>query len=236
MSVDVAVVENVASGAGVAAPAGGVFPADGVFVEVREGEAWTAGWLVADRSDVAALSVNGVAEDKRLVSVALVPLSPDATVWQGRVRPDQVVVVASLQRPVPVWWERVATSLAEAMRDRREAALLREHLQANQQAHADWVEHIAKDAGTWADENNLCSEFDRFMEEHGLPPRSREFTVEALVTITTKVTVLVSARSEEVAEGEVGGEMLARALGRRIGGFRRHDLDLREYTVTEVQA
>jgi hypothetical protein len=46
----------------------------------------------------------------------------------------------------------------------------------------------------------------------------------------------VSARSEEVAEGEVDGEMLARALGRRIGGFRRHDLDLREYTVTEVQA
>ncbi|WAM19230.1 hypothetical protein [Rhodococcus sp. JS3073] len=69
------------------------------------------------------------------------------------------------------------------------------------------------------------------MEEHGLPPRSREFTVEALVTITTKVSVSVSARSEEVAEDEV----LARALGRRIGGFRRHGLDLREYTVTEVQ-
>lgn len=235
MSVDVAVVENVTSGAGVAAPAGGVFPADGVFVEVREGEAWTAGWLVADRTDVAALSVNGVAEDKRVVSVALVPLSPDAPVWQGRVRPDQVVV-ASLQRPVPVWWERIATSLAEAMRDRREVAWLREHLQANQKAHADWVEHIAKDAGTWADENNLCSEFDRFMEEHGLPPRSREFTVEALVTITTKVSVPVSARSEEVAEDEVDGEVLARALGRRIGGFRRHGLDLREYTVTEVQA
>jgi hypothetical protein len=45
---------------------------------VREGEAWTAGWLGADRTDVAALSVNGVAEDKRVVSVALVPLSPDA--------------------------------------------------------------------------------------------------------------------------------------------------------------
>ncbi|MDV6247028.1 hypothetical protein [Rhodococcus opacus] len=235
MSVDVAVVENVTSGAGVAAPAGGVFPADGLFVEVREGEAWTAGWLVADRTDVAALSVNGVAEDKRVVAVALVPLSPDAPVWQGRVRPDQVVV-ASLQRPVPVWWERIAMSLADAMRDRREVAWLREHLQANQKAHADWVEHIAKDAGTWADENSLCSEFDRFMEEHGLPPRSREFTVEALVTITTKVSVPVSARSEEVAEDEVDGEVLARALGRRIGGFRRHGLDLREYTVTEVQA
>ncbi|RYD13981.1 MAG: hypothetical protein EOP90_15635 [Lysobacteraceae bacterium] len=229
MSVDVAVVENVASGAGVSAPA------DGVFVEVREGEGWMAGWLVADPTDVAALSVNGVAEDKRLVSVALVPLSPDAPVWQGRVHPDQLVV-ASMQRPVPVWWERIATSLREAMRDRREAAWLREHLQANQKAHADWVDSIAKDAGTWADENNLCSEFDRFMEEHGLPPRSREFTVEALVTITTKVSVSVSARSEEVAEDEVDGEMLARALGRRIGGFRRHDLDLREYTVTEVQA
>ncbi|MDV7357671.1 hypothetical protein R4282_32270 [Rhodococcus oxybenzonivorans] len=131
-------------------------------------------------------------------------------------------------------WLRATRSACP--RQSRRVAWLREHLQANQKAHADWVERIAKDAGTWADENNLCSEFDRFMEEHGLPPRSREFTVEALVTITTKVSVPVSARSEEVAEGEVDGEMLARALGRRIGGFRRHDLDLREYTVTEVQA
>ncbi|PBC35383.1 hypothetical protein CJ179_48185 [Rhodococcus sp. ACS1] len=212
-----------------------MFPADGVFVEVREGEAWTAGWLVADRTDVAALSVNGVAEDKRLVSVALVPLSPDAPVWQGRVRPDQVVV-ASLQRPVPVWWERIATSLAEAMRDRREVAWLREHLQANQKAHADWVEHVARDAGNWADENNLCGEFDRFMEEHGLPPRSREFTVECEVAITAKVTVTVSARSGEIAEDEVDREMVARALGRRIGGFRRHGLELDGFSVLGVQA
>ena len=233
MSVDVAVVENVSSGAGVAAPAGGVFPADGVFVEVREGEAWTAGWLVADRSDVAALSVNGVAEDKRLVSVALVPLSPDAPVWQGRVRPDQVVV-ASLQRPVPVWWERVATSLGEAMRDRREAATLRERLEGAHADHMKWIDTITEAAHSWADENNLCSEFDRFMEVHGLPPRRRDFTVEALVTITTRVSVPVTARSEEVAEDEVNGEVLARALGRRIGGFRRHGLELDDYTVREV--
>ncbi|ABH00652.1 hypothetical protein RHA1_ro11005 (plasmid) [Rhodococcus jostii RHA1] len=235
MSVDVAVIENVTSGAGVAAPAGGVFPADGVFVEVREGEAWTAGWLVADRIDVSALSVNGVAEDKRLVSVALVPLSPDAPVWQGRVHPDQVVV-ASVQRPVPVFWDRVAGSLAAVMISRREVATLRERLEGAHADHMKWIDAVATSAHQWADENNLCSEFDQFMEEHGLPPRSREFTVEALVTITTKVSVPVSARSEEVAEDEVDGEVLARALGRRIGGFRRHGLDLREYTVTEVQA
>ena len=40
------------------------------------------------------------------------------------------------------------------------------------------------------------------MDQHGLRLRSREFTVEALVTITRKVPVPVpvSARSEEVAE------------------------------------
>ena len=73
------------------------------------------------------------------------------------------------------------------------------------------------------------------MDQHGLRLRSREFTVEALVTITRKVPVPVSARSEEVAENEVDAEVLARALGGRIGGVRRVDLDLREYMVTEVQ-
>ena len=52
------------------------------------------------------LSVAGVAEDKRVVSVAVVPLSPEAPVWEGRVRPGQVGI-GSLQRPVPVVWEGV---------------------------------------------------------------------------------------------------------------------------------
>lgn len=171
MSVDVAVVENaiVSSGGGaaVSAPVGGVFPADGVFVEVREGEGWTAGWLVADRTDVAGLSVHSVAEDKRVVSVALVPLSPDAPVWEGRVCPDQVVV-ASVQRPVPVFWERVAGSLAAAMVSRRETATLRERLEGAHADHMKWIDAVATSAHQWADENNLCSEFDRFMEDHDL--------------------------------------------------------------------
>ncbi|MDF3310460.1 hypothetical protein P3H15_36190 [Rhodococcus sp. T2V] len=37
----------------------------------------------ADRTEVSMLSVAGVAEDKRVVSVAVVPLSPEAPVWEG---------------------------------------------------------------------------------------------------------------------------------------------------------
>lgn len=230
MSVDVAVVEDaIVSSTGVSA--GGVFPADGVYVEVHEGGAWTAGWLVADRTEVAGLAVAGVAEDRR---VALVPLSPDAPVWEGRVRPDQVVV-ASLQRPVPVSWDRVAGSLAAAMVARREAAAPRERLEGARADHSRWIDTITEAAHSWADENSLCGEFDRFMTEHDLAPRHREFTVEAVVTITTRVSVPVTARSEEVAEDEVDGEMLARAVGRRIGGFRRHGLEFDDYTVTAVQ-
>lgn len=223
MSVDVAVVENVTSGAGSASPAGGVFPADGVFVEVR--------------AEVSMLSAAGAgaAAGERVVSVAVVPLSPEAPVWEGRVRPDQVVI-ASVQRPVPLFWDRVAGSLAAAMVASRETATLRERLEGAQAEHRQWVDAIATSAHAWADENNLCGEFDRFMAEHDLPPRRREFSVECEVTMTTRVSVTVESRSAENAEDDVDREMVARAVGRRIGGFRRHDLELDDFTVRGVQA
>lgn len=62
------------------------------------------------------------------------------------------------------------------------------------QRHQQWVEDLSEDARAWADENSLCSEFDRFMQEHGLEGRTREFEVR----LTYVVTVTASDRDDAV--------------------------------------
>ncbi|MDF3310459.1 hypothetical protein P3H15_36185 [Rhodococcus sp. T2V] len=118
---------------------------------------------------------------------------------------------------------------------RREAATLRERLEGAHADHVKWVDAIATSAHEWADKNNLCGEFDRFMAEHDLPPRRREFSVECEVTITTRSVWRWrrgrrrTPRTSSIASG-------ARAVGRRRGGFRRHGLELDDYTVRGVRA
>ncbi|WP_037196485.1 MULTISPECIES: hypothetical protein [unclassified Rhodococcus (in: high G+C Gram-positive bacteria)] len=233
MSVDIAVAGNVTSGAGAVAPAGGVFPVDGVFVEIREGGGWMAGWLVADRTEVAALSAARAADAavERWVSVALVPMLPDAPPWCGRVRSDQVVV-APLQRPVPVWWDRVAGPLAQVLAERRETRALREQLTTTQTGHTEWIESLASDAREWADDNSLCGQFDRFMEEHGLQGRYRDFTVDVSVSITLPVTLTISASGESNAEDKVDRYDVEEALRHR---FSEHeDFTVDDFTVQNV--
>nr|DAV81469.1 MAG TPA: hypothetical protein [Caudoviricetes sp.] len=55
--------------------------------------------------------------------------------------------------------------------------------------HKDDMEALAADAHQWADNNELCSAFDEFMEEHGLPARPRDWTVKVEVPITLEFTV-----------------------------------------------
>lgn len=65
--------------------------------------------------------------------------------------------------------------------------------QEEQTRHAAWLDALVSDAHSFADDNSLCSEFDRFMEEHGLPTRVREheiaYTVTATVTYSGTATV-----------------------------------------------
>ncbi|RYF59689.1 MAG: hypothetical protein EOO27_08455 [Comamonadaceae bacterium] len=240
MSMDVAVARNVSSGAGTPS-AGGVFPVDGVFVEVREGAAWTAGWLVADRTEVAAWTAGWLVADRtevaalsvaraadsaveRWVSVALVPVSPDAPPWFGRVRPDQVMV-ASLQRPVPVWWDRVAGPLVQVLAERRQTRALREQLTTTQTGHMEWIESLASDAREWADDNSLCGQFDRFMEEHGLQGRSRDFTVDVSVSLSLSVSLTISATGESDAEERVDRYDVEEAVRSRFGSSEEFTID-----------
>ncbi|QXT62467.1 hypothetical protein [Tessaracoccus palaemonis] len=50
-----------------------------------------------------------------------------------------------------------------------------------------WLDHLAEDARTFADDNNLCEVFDQFMEEHGMKGRTRDFRAEFTITFTAYV-------------------------------------------------
>lgn len=82
---------------------------------------------------------------------------------------------------------------AELERLRGHAAAL-EADAAAQRGRADLlerrIESLNDAAIEWADENNLCSQFDRFCEEHGLRGRTEDY--EVTVRVTQFVTIHVS--------------------------------------------
>lgn len=92
-------------------------------------------------------------------------------------------IVTSTHVPDPV----VYAALAEGVQAARSREL--------------WMEQLVEDAHVYADRNSLCGAFDEFMEEHGLPTRTRSYTVR--VAVTSTVLIPVTARSEGDAEEQV---------------------------------
>lgn len=126
----------------------------------------------------------------RLVPVARGGIPLDFTPW---------AVVFTLQRQqdeVKKPIERLTFERDEAQR------LLREQ--------HEWRDSAVRQAHEWADDNNLCSTFDDFMEEIGLPRREREYAV--LVQVEASVTVNVTAASEEDAERLVSRDQVIAAI------------------------
>lgn len=60
-----------------------------------------------------------------------------------------------------------------------------------------WAEDATETAHRYANNNNLCGEFDRCMEEIGLRPRTRDYTVS--MTVTLSVVVPVTADTDDHA-------------------------------------
>ena len=79
--------------------------------------------------------------------------------------------------------------------------------------HKNDMEALVADAHQWADENELCSAFDEFMEEHGLPARLRDWTVKVEVPITLEFTVEDMSNADDArAEAERYVEQEIRSL------------------------
>lgn len=70
------------------------------------------------------------------------------------------------------------------------------------------VDSLVDEAHALADRKGLCSDFDDFMDELGLPRRTRDYSVEVNVT----VTVYVTARDEDDAREQVSSYEVYEAL------------------------
>lgn len=72
-----------------------------------------------------------------------------------------------------------------------------EVFRSSTEAHERFMSELVADAHVWADDNDLCETFDRFMTEHGLEGRERDYEVR--VTGTFSVYLTRTAASEEAA-------------------------------------
>lgn len=90
----------------------------------------------------------------------------------------------------------VASAVAEAKREQRLADI---------QEFERWKANATATAHEYANNNSLCSEFDRCMEEIGLEPRSRDYEV----TFTIRQTVTVNAADSDEAGDLVSGDFMA---------------------------
>jgi hypothetical protein len=64
-----------------------------------------------------------------------------------------------------------------------------------------WKENATEIAHTYAEENSLCGEFDRAMEEIGLRPRARDYTV--VVSVSRTITASSEEDARDLAREEV---------------------------------
>jgi hypothetical protein len=95
--------------------------------------------------------------------------------------------------------------------------------------HDEWVAALVADAHQMADDNSLCSRFDDFMAEHGLPTRSRTYDVEVNVDFT--VTVRVEGMSRDDAISEISQDDVDDAIREHISEV---NVDYRTGYATQV--
>lgn len=135
------------------------------------------------------------------------------------------------------WWGRVAPALQMALAARigaeksaRELTEARAVLRDVSSRHESAMDKLVADAHEWADDNDLCSRFDDFMEEHNLPTRLKDYDVEVSVRLTERVTVRVSGvRDSDAAEQRVDHDDVEEALGNcGLGGLSLEDFDVVE--------
>lgn len=174
------------------------FPSEGVWSEVLDegGDVVAAGWF----------SIDAEISSPELGRVALVCPGPKLlSVWTGPVRSAEIRAAAVAPGSAPVWFGQYVRPVHEAQRvtvqleaEREKSAALVRAQGESVRRHQDWIEKLNDAAIEWADDNSLCEQFDRFMEENGLRGRERDQEVEVTVTATMTVTVRgVSQRDAE---------------------------------------
>lgn len=154
----------------------------------------------------------GVREGARLARGATVArVLTEDTVVEHEVGPDCAETVLALHASRAVIGSTDGAQVAGARAVAALLARLDEADQSRQEAAADherWRADLAEAAHQEADEREWCSEFDDFLEQVGLPRRSRDWRV----NLTLTVSVHLNATSESAAEESVTSEMVREAV------------------------
>ena len=86
-----------------------------------------------------------------------------------------------------------------------------------------WVRQVNDAAIEWADDNNLCEEFDFFCEQHGLESRRVDYllTVDARVEVTIRLDERGRGLSARELRDEIDTEDVRAAICERfsVSGF-----------------
>ncbi|WP_128645086.1 hypothetical protein [Rhodococcus sp. BS-15] len=212
---------------------------------VAELEGLTVAGIEGVRSipDGAVVEIGGVRG--RVVVDRSAPVGDDGGVWVAVLPLDcsGVVVECVTARQITrcggnragAWWVPVVPALQLALAARidaeksaQELAEARAALRDVSSRHESAMDKLVADAHEWADDNDLCSRFDEFMEDHNLPTRLKDFDVEVSVRLSTSVTVRVSgARDSDAAEQEVRHSDVEEAMANSgLAGLNLEDFDV----------
>jgi hypothetical protein len=216
-------------------------------VAVAELEGLSVAGIEGVRSipDGAVVELGGVRG--RVVVDRSAPVGDDGAVWVAVLPLDcsgvvvECVIVGQITRcggdRAGAWWGRVVPALQLALAARigaeksaRELAEARAVLREVSSRHEVAMDKLVGDAHEWADDNDLCSRFDDFMEEHNLPTRRKDFDVEVSVRLSTRVTVrVVGVRDSDAAEQEVDHSDVEEAMANSgLAGLNLEDFDVVE--------
>lgn len=132
--------------------------------------------------------------------------------WSSQVLEERSKASHPSQGPADAYIKaEKAEADVEYWKDKAEEAENR--LKALEAKHAADMQALVADAHQWADDNELCSTFDEFMEEHGLPARLRDWVVQVEVPITLEFTVEDMSNADDAqAEAERYVEQEIRSL------------------------
>ena len=152
------------------------FPGEGAWVRVRceDGGTLARGWLSVEPTSAGA---DGAAV--AVVTAGTTPAGDCAIgVWTGRVTADRITPEESGDAPTPMWFAAFVDSVhartridGELETVRQERAQLADSLRDADRRHESRLAELVEDACEFADRHSLCGDFDRFMEERGLPGR-----------------------------------------------------------------
>ncbi len=71
-------------------------------------------------------------------------------------------------------------------------------------------DQVVENAHEWAGRNNLCSEYDRFLEDNDLPPRITDFDI--TVDVRLEVVITRAGHSEQDAAEGIGSPDICEML------------------------